>query len=157
MSIEEQMQMSTDEQIALFTKVHNDFYSCYEYMTDIRRVKKKDLWEVLVKEEDGIYRGDCEDAALTIWNECVKRGMDKHKFHIIRCATERCPSNWKFDHAVLGFSTEEGVLISDNRYQDYPASPMSDFHEYSWFDAISYTSLTEGEMPSLVSTSGSLK
>lgn len=38
------------------------FFDQYEYKRD----EKRDQWRVLTRDPDGVYRGDCEDAALSI-------------------------------------------------------------------------------------------
>jgi hypothetical protein len=41
----------------------NDFFGRYEYKHD---PKGRDQWHVLVEDSDGKFRGDCEDAALSV-------------------------------------------------------------------------------------------
>lgn len=123
-------------------KVHNWFYKerGFKWISDKERLGKWDHWEVL-QNENGVFEGDCEDAALTIMNKLIEEGVPHDRLFIVRCATEVIKEGNLIDHAILGYVEDEEWYFSDNRYQSYPACDLRSLGGYKLYDAVSVDNL----------------
>lgn len=79
----------------------NEFIGNYEYKYDTG-----DTWSILKPDDDGKYRGDCEDFALTVlWILCDQSWL-KFWFKLILGNAKLCYVNNNGGHAVLKVGNE---------------------------------------------------
>lgn len=126
----------------IMIEAHNWFYKerGFEWVSDKERTGKLEHWQVLTNKA-GMFKGDCEDAALTVLNKMLELGVDIERVFIVRCNTENRRIGSDFNHAILGY-VEEGVwYFSDNRYQDYPACNLRSLMGYGLYDCVSVDNL----------------
>lgn len=88
----------------------NDFFERYEYKLD---PKGRDEWRVLVEDSDGKYRGDCEDASLSVLYYAIcQESWLKFWWLLLTGKAKLCYVTTKNDvgHAVLRY----GDMYIDN-------------------------------------------
>tara|TARA_R110002153_G_scaffold191269_2_gene344237 strand:- start:7722 stop:8147 length:426 start_codon:yes stop_codon:yes gene_type:complete len=137
--------------LSIFKDCHNWFYSdhSFEWTDDNENFKHFDKWIVL-KPVEGIFKGDCEDAALTIINRSLALGVQKDQLYVCRVATQNCPKHHSFDHAVALFISDDGKWwISDNRYSSAVLN-LFDIGGYTFYDAVSIDNLRGIGEPKLI-------
>ncbi|ATC93516.1 hypothetical protein [Pseudoalteromonas tunicata] len=140
--------MPNKQNLALFENAHHAFYGCqrFEYMTDREQYRTPEHWRSLLPQFNAgqTMRGDCEDAALTVLELALLSGVDKACLAIARVATEVCPKEHDFDHAVAVLLGENGAVlaVSDNRFSQRPQQPT--WFNYRWFDCIAVNALATG-------------
>lgn len=129
---------------------HNWFYRerGFAWKSDLERLGSIERWQILTNDE-GPFVGDCEDAALTIMNRLVSQGVDPDTLFIVRCATEVCPKEHVFDHAILALKEGDEWFFSDNRFEAYPACTMRDLMGYKLYDCVSLDNLRGAGSPVL--------
>ncbi|GEM_PF-7122029 len=129
---------------------HNWFYNerGFIWQSDFERLGKLEHWELL-DDRNRVFVGDCEDACLTIMNRLLGQRVDARSLFIVRCASELCPSNQAFDHAILGLKVGDKWYFSDNRYPRYPAAHLHNLRSYKLYDAVSVDNLRGEGKPRL--------
>jgi len=137
--------------IEAFRLCHEWFYEDHDFnwQSDLERVKSMDKWLIL-KPVDGVFTGDCEDAALTIINKCLSIGFSEEHLYVCRVATPNCPKQHQYDHAVALFIDAEGKWwISDNRCSNAILN-LFDLGDYKFYDAVSIDNLRGNGVPKLI-------
>jgi predicted transglutaminase-like cysteine proteinase len=133
----------------------NDLASNWEYEWDKKEYVMSDVWRVLCKpEEDGKYRGDCEDFALT-W-AYIESGESYGKF-LLNLLTGKYKvwyvTNNGGGHAVL--ELPDGKFVDNWSKIAVPKSYMEEVfgHEfvYSFFPVAVYLKLAMGLIVSKIS------
>jgi predicted transglutaminase-like cysteine proteinase len=121
---------------------HNWFYveRKFNYEPDPNRLGQTGKWHIL-QNESGPFEGDCEDCALTIMNRLIEQGVAESHLFIVRCATENCPKDVPFNHAILGYLDGEDWWFSDNRRISTPAAHQTTIKNYKLYDAVSIDNL----------------
>jgi hypothetical protein len=129
---------------------HNWFYQerGFRWESDLKRLNSLDYWQILQNEE-GPFVGDCEDAALTIMNRLLLQGVDAGSLFTVRCATEACHPDHKFDHAILALKVGDDWFFSDNRFPQFPACTKRDLVRYTMYDCVSIDNLRGSGSPEL--------
>lgn len=126
-------------------EAHDWFYNQrgFVWMSDIERLGKLEDWEIL-RGDEGPFYGDCEDACLTIMNRLLEDDVDSV---IVRCATEVCPRNKLFDHAVLAVPVDGRWYYSDNRFPRHPGA--SRLPGYIFYDHVTIENIRGKGKPEL--------
>ena len=124
------------------------YYECgFKWVSDQERLNKAESWNSLWEDQEkGLkLEGDCEDAALTIVDICVSKGVDPERVGVARIKTRNSEAKY-FDHAVavLLNNKHEVELVSDC---NYPDSVLRKIRGQP-YDFISAQALAMGDMPS---------
>ena len=80
-----------------------DFNDHYEYKYD---AKGRDRWHVLIRDPDGMFRGDCEDYSLSVLYHVISGGSWlKFWFYLITFQAQLCGCHTENGngHAVLRY------------------------------------------------------
>jgi predicted transglutaminase-like cysteine proteinase len=125
----------------IMVAAHQWFYveRGFIYTPDIN-LGKHGTWRIL-QNKTGPFKGDCEDAALTIMDRMVQKGVAESDLFIVRCATENCPKEVPFNHAILGYRDGGEWWFSDNRRISTPAAHQTTIKDYKLYDAVSIDNL----------------
>lgn len=123
--------------------VFNQVSDCHQWVSDLERFKSRDHWEEFsdAVHKRQVFRGDCDDFALTILAYGIKYGgWDRGLCRVARVATELCPENSDFDHAVAVY---DGIVLDNRmprpvrmgyltqyRFYDYAAIPITKWQRY---------------------------
>jgi len=137
--------------LELLKKAHNWFHEENEYIYayDLARLGQLEHWQI-IKPNNGIFRGDCEDAALAKMNYMLRKGSPEKDVFIVRCATELCPRDKPFDHAILLCIDNGQWWFSDIRYVQYGAVSIRSLRSYNLYDAVSIDNLRGIGTPKLI-------
>tara|TARA_Y100001938_G_scaffold148835_1_gene233696 strand:+ start:961 stop:1395 length:435 start_codon:yes stop_codon:yes gene_type:complete len=127
------------------------YYECgFKWVSDQERLGKIESWNSLWDDQEkGIkLEGDCEDAALTVMDICVDKGIDPDRIGIARIKTKNSQAKY-FDHAVavLLNSKDEVELVSDCNYPDSVLRSIKG----KPYDFISANDLAMGNQPRMFS------
>lgn len=123
------------------------YYECgFKWVSDQERLGKLEAWQSLwdYQKAGKKLEGDCEDAALTVVDICVDRGVDPEAVGVARIKTRNSDAKY-FDHAVavLLNSKLEVELVSDCNYPDSVLRKIRG----TPYDFISAKALASGDMP----------
>jgi len=109
----------------------NEFWRHFEYKPDVRIRGERGSWRILFPDADGRYRGDCEDAALTVLH-ILSGGWFKFWLALFtfRASIVHCTSPGGSGHAILRY----GLKYMDNIQQRWmDMGEMQDLgYEFGW-------------------------
>jgi len=128
--------------LALLKEAHEWFHDEHDYIyRPDGNIGYIDRWQIL-KPVNGQFKGDCEDTALTKMDYMLGKGAYPDDLYIVRCATEMCPRDKPFDHAILLFIDNNGKwYFCDQRYSQYGVISIRDLKGYNLYDAVSLDNL----------------
>jgi hypothetical protein len=130
--------------VSVFQAAHNRLYrdEGFIWIADDVLYGMPEAWRSM-RNQTPPYRGDCEDAALTIIEWALEAGCPRESLAVARVATELCPPGVPFDHAVAVYLDGAKIThVSDNRYPRRLIT-TGDLRHYRFYDLVTLDNLRD--------------